>query len=312
VLLAPTQHQEIFSITTQTFIIMTSPACCPTGSWPQLLRSREELNAENVPAPKGSILTIQTEQGDDLPIYFCPPSTAITPSKGAILVLPDIYSVRVCSSAQRSGDRIGSICDALADAGYAVALPSIFRDRPFDVAIQSPDDGDFLKFDSFAQEGGVDWFKSQNYDKVGPDVKACAAFLKEKSNGQAIGVLGFCYGTWLLSKASATGDVDFSCAVGCHPATILEQAVYGGNEVELMNNLKQPTKFLWAGNDSEQYIKDGACKKALEKTGGGVVEYADMLHGWVSRGDVSDEKVKMGVEKAINDIMDFFEEKMPK
>merc|ERR1712124_77364 len=37
------------------------------------------------------------------------------------------------------------------------------------------------------------------------------------------GVLGFCFGSWLLSKVSAEGDVDFDCAVGCHPTTVLEQ-----------------------------------------------------------------------------------------
>ena len=228
------------------------------------------------------------------------------------MVLPDIYSVRVLTTQVRSGDRIGSICDALADAGYAVALPSIFRGRPYDVAIKGPEDGNFCKFDSFAQDGGVDWFKEQKYSKLGPDVKACAAFLSEKTGGQPIGVLGFCFGTWLLSKASSTGDVDFCCAVGCHPATALEKAVYGGNEVDMMNALKQPTLFLWAGNDSEEYVKDGACKAALEKSGGGVVEYRDMLHGWVSRGDTSDEKIKAAVEKAITDLMGFFDHKMPK
>jgi len=289
---------------------MTTPACCPKGSWPQLvLRSNDELNRDDVPALKGSIVTTKTASGDDLPIYYVKTQETI---KGTIMVLPDIYSVRALSTELRSGDRIGVICDALADAGYAVALPSIFRETPYDVAVNGPDDGDFVKFDSFAQDGGVDWFKSQNYAKVGPDVQACAAFLKEETGGQSMGVLGFCYGTWLLSKASSTGDVDFACAVGCHPATVLEEAVFGNSEEEMMNGLKQPTKFLWAGNDSEAYLKDGACKAALEKSGGGVVEYGDMLHGWVSRGDIADEKVKEGVEKAMNDIMGFFADNMPK
>lgn len=226
-------------------------------------------------------------------------------------MLPDIYSVRVLTPQVRSGDRIGAICDALADAGYTVALPSIFRDKPFDVAISGPDDGDFVKFNSFTQEGGVDWFKSNNYAKVGPDVKATAEFLKEKTSEQAIGVLGFCFGTWLLSKTSSIGDVDFACAVGCHPATALE-GLFGGDEIAMMQSLKQPTKFLWAGNDSEIYTKDGTGKTALEKSGGGVVEFPEMLHGWVSRGDVSDERVKRDVEKAINEITSFFDEKMPK
>jgi hypothetical protein len=44
--------------------------------------------------------------------------------------------------------------------------------------------------------------------------------------------------------------------------------------------------------------------------GGGVIDFDDMLHGWVSRGDASKENVARDVEKAMNDILDFFEKKM--
>jgi dienelactone hydrolase len=133
----------------------------------------------------------------------------------------------------------------------------------------------------------------------------------EKTGKQAMGVLGFCYGTWLLSKTSSEGDIDFACAVGCHPATVLEQAAFGGSEIDMLNDLKQPTLFLWAGNDSEIFKEGGCGRAALEKSGGGVEEYNDMVHGWVSRGDVSDPSVKTGVEMAINSIIKFFGEKMP-
>lgn len=294
-------------------IMATTQACCPPGSWPQLLRPNSELNQDEVPTAKGNVITIPVVDGaiEDLPVYFVEPP-ADKQSRGGILVIPDIYSVRVLLPHVRSGDRIGCICDALADMGYTVALAGIFRDRPFDEAVKGPDDGDFTRFDVFAAEGGVDWFKSQDYDKMGPSIKACASFLQEKTGGQAIGVLGFCFGTWLLSKASSTGDVDFACAVGCHPATALESGVFGGSEVDMLNGLKQPTLFLWAGNDSEIFTKDGEGKAALEKSGGGVVEFEDMLHGWVSRGDVGDAVVKADVEKAVDNICSFFEANMPK
>lgn len=282
------------------------PACCPPKSWPQLLCTKEELNKDDVPAPKGSLVTAP---GTDLPIYFCEPTG---PSKGSILVIPDIYSVRVLTTQVRSGDRIGCICDMLAEAGYTVALAGLFRDKPFDLSVNGPDDGDFEKFNSFAQDGGVAWFQAHSYEKIGPDMQATAKFLSDKTGGQALGVLGFCFGTWALSKTASMGDVDFSCAVGCHPATVLETAVHGGDEVKMLESLKMPTKFLWAGNDSEIFKEGGAGKAALEKSGGGVEAYPDMLHGWVSRGDMAEEKVKRDVKKAIESILGFFEEKMPK
>jgi dienelactone hydrolase len=290
---------------------MSAPACCPPGSWPQILRSRQELNQEDVQHPlKGVVITIESGSEFDLPVYLV--ESQQETCRGGIMVIPDIYSVRALTPHVRSGDRIGAICDGLADAGYTVVLPSIFRDKPFDLAIAGPEDGDFEKFSAFSQGGGVDWFKSNNYAKVGPDVQAAAKYLREKTNGGSIGVLGFCYGAWLLSKASSTGDVEFQCAVGCHPATVLEEAVFGNDQLAMLQSLCQPTMFLCAGNDSPIFVNDGAGKAALESTGGGVVEYGDMLHGWVSRGDVSDPKVKIGVEKAINDIIGFFANNMPK
>jgi dienelactone hydrolase len=300
------EFSSFFCIRTSRTITITMPACCPPGSWPQLI-SKAEINKDDAPvSSKGKIVTV-----GDLPMYVVEPSTG-KKSIGAIIVLPDVYSVRVLTPHVRSGDRIGTICDLLADAGYTVALPSIFRDEPFDVAIKGPPDGDFQKFDCAAQDGGVAWFQKQNFAKVGPDVKACAKYLTEKTGGQAIGVVGFCFGTWLLSKSSSVGDVDFSCAVGCHPATMLEKAIFGGDEDEMLNNLKQPTKFLWAGNDSDIYQAGGAGKAFLEKSGGGVEEYPDMLHGWVSRGDVADEKVLRDVKKALDTMLGFFAENMPK
>lgn len=291
----------------------TTPSCCPPGSWPQLLRPKSELDQDEITPPKGSVVTIKVGDGAiaDLPIYFVEPPVQ-QKSKGGIIVIPDIYSVRVLLPHVRSGDRIGSICDTLAELGYTVALPGIFRDEPFDLAVVKPDDGDYTTQNVFAAEGGVDWFRSQNYDKMGPSLKACVSFLKEKTGDQAMGVVGFCFGTWLLSKASSTGDADFACAVGCHPATGLESGVFGGSEVDMLNSLKQPTLFLWAGNDSNIFLEDGEGKAALEKSGGGVIEFNDMVHGWVSRGDVADENVKAGFEKAVDNIVSFFEEKMPK
>lgn len=283
---------------------MSTPACCPPGSWPQLMEtSNADLNKEDIPAPKGSIEKVSVEGQEDLPLYVVEPEG--TP-KATILVVPDIYSVRALTPEVRSGDRIGSICDALADQGYLVALAGIFRDKPFDVAVSGPDDGAFCKFDCFGADGGVDWFKSQGYEKVGPCLKAASAFLKGKCPDGKEFCAGFCFGTWALSKASSTGDCNFDGLVAFHPATVLENAVFGRDEGEMMNGLKQPSLFMWAGNDHESYTGDGTNKTAVEASGGKVIEFADQLHGWVSRGDVADAEVKAGVEKALTDMKEFY------
>mmetsp|Transcript_20326 Transcript_20326/g.42352 ORF Transcript_20326/g.42352 Transcript_20326/m.42352 type:complete len:133 (+) Transcript_20326:305-703(+) len=130
--------------------------------------------------------------------------------------------------------------------GYDVGLAGIFRDQPYDKAVEAPGDGDFLRFDAFAPDGGVPWIQSNSYDTTGPCVKAAVACPKEKKKNDdgdesPLGVIGYCFGSWLLSKASSTGDVDFDCAIGCHPATVLETAVFGGDEETTMDGLRQPS-----------------------------------------------------------------------
>ena len=282
-----------------------TPACCPPGSWPQLLTtSNADLNKDDVPAPKGTLKSIPVPGQDDLPLYVVEPEGGCDPKGSTIVVLPDIYSVRVLTPEVRSGDRIGSICDALAGEGHRVVLAGVFRDKPYDVAVKGPEDGNFVEFDCFAQEGGVDWIKSQVYEVIGPSVKAAVDFAKETD--AKVGVLGFCFGSWAFCKASAEGDIDVAHAVGCHPATILEQAVFGRDEDAMMAALKQPTTMLWAGNDSDAYTGEGSNKTAIEATGGKVHEFKDMLHGWVSRGDVADPAVKAGVESALTIIKETF------
>lgn len=287
---------------------MSTPACscCPPGSWPQLLTTTNaDLNQEDCLPPKGTVLTIPVEGQKDLPVYLSEPTG--TP-KGTILVVPDIYSVRVLNPECRSGDRIGSICDGLADAGYLVALAGIFRDKPFDLAIRGPEDKDFLQFDCFAQDGGPDWFKSNGYDNVGPCIKATAALLNEKAPTVDKPMMGgFCFGTWALCKASAVGDVEFKAGILAHPTTMLETVVFGNDEAAMMSALHQPTSFLWAGNDHPSYSGEGANRQAVEATGGTVYEFPDMLHGWVSRGDVAQDAVKEGVEKALTIMKEFYD-----
>jgi dienelactone hydrolase len=201
---------------------------------------------------------------------------------------------------------LDAICDVLADAGYAVCMPSLFGEQPFDLAVNAPADGDFEKFNSFAQEGGVAWFQQQTYEKLKPIVQAAIDALQAKmTDDKPIMVLGFCFGTWLLSKTSV--DFTFQSAVGCHPATGLEAAIYQGDEIAMLQALRQPTLFLWAGNDSTIFVGDGDGRKALVATGGGVEEFPDMLHGWVSRGDVGEASVQRDFEKAMSLILSFME-----
>ena len=169
---------------------------CPSGSWPQaLLQDADGLNKDEPKfKPKGVVVTLSDSIEVPMPVYVVEPPHMPT---GVLVVLQDIFSVRVLHPSARSGDRLGHICDFFAETlGYTVAMPSLFRDDPVDFALVAPSD------ESDPHKRKIEWLKKQTYTKVGPDLKATIGFLGKKCPGLPICVVGFCYGAWLLSKAS--------------------------------------------------------------------------------------------------------------
>lgn len=291
---------------------LSSSPCCPPGSWPQaLLQTEDGLNQDDVKfVPRGSVIELPATSArptSTLPLYVVTPTgtPSSQPPKGLLLVLQDIFSVRVFHPDARSGDRLAHLCDYWSDTlDCAVAMPSLFRDIPVDVALQAAKEED-------RQTAKVDWLKQQTYDKVGPDVVASVAHLRQEFGPDLpIAAVGFCYGAWLFSKASSSAtksapSVLFSCAVGCHPST-QNETLQGGDEVAMIQGLQCPTLFICASNDSAIYREtDGVGRQALEATGGGVEVFPEMVHGWIARGDVSQTNVLKDMERAVESATKF-------
>jgi hypothetical protein len=70
----------------------------------------------------------------------------------------------------------------------------------------------------------------------------------------------------------------------------------GGVEAELTERVKCPAFLYPAGNDVPNIKQGGELVQILERKFGaektGTLEFPDMIHGWVVRGDLEDEKVK--------------------
>ena len=60
-----------------------------------------------------------------------------------------------------------------------------------------------------------------------------------------------------------------------------------------------PVLLMPAGNDADLVKPDGEGATAIRKSGGESVLFADMLHGWVSRGDLNEPNVKRDTESAM-------------
>mmetsp|Transcript_12177 Transcript_12177/g.16486 ORF Transcript_12177/g.16486 Transcript_12177/m.16486 type:complete len:245 (-) Transcript_12177:102-836(-) len=216
---------------------------------------------------------------DDVPVYI-----SGEPGEKAVMILPDIFGW-----ATNKG-RFFGIADTLAEAGYYVLLTDPFKG---DSAVGKSD--------------VMGWITSFPWDTVSPGIEACHKFLVEKGC-KNIGVVGFCWGVWAMCKANSLG-MPFTCGVGPHPSTKLE-GVFGQDEQAMIDKVNFPILVLPAGNDPDTLKEGGAAATSLAAKGGKSVHFPDMSHGWVARGDLTDETVKRDVELAMKLMVEFLKEKL--
>ena len=121
--------------------------------------------------------------------------------------------------------------------------------------------------------------------------------------------LGFCWGVWFAFRMAAKYDC-FKAIVGAHPSIALETFVYKGSEVQLAEKICCPAYLMPASNDMANVKEKGEVIEVLEKRFGadrvGATEFPDMMHGWVVRGDLKDEKVNRDFHKCIALVEDYF------
>ncbi|KAG2808258.1 hypothetical protein PC118_g20991 [Phytophthora cactorum] len=185
-------------------------------------------------------------------------------AKAGLIAIPDIFG-------PNSG-RIKQDAEALAKLGYAVVL--------VDAA-----DGDYpVTLD------GVDvpaWLKRNSFEKVSAaHVANAIAYLQEEIGVESISSYGYCWGAYVGAKQSALGTPVVKGHVSFHPSWSAEQLVNGE-----------------ASNDPPLVSEGGAVEKILKANAAiakqsNVVNFSDMIHGWVCRGDIDDPATKEAVKKA--------------
>jgi dienelactone hydrolase len=230
------------------------------------------LKAPSDYVPTGSVSNL-----GDLPIY-----TSGSPGDAAILVWPEVFGWE---------GRLKNICDQLASEGYFVVMPDHMRGETMATGGQG-----FLK-------------KWADYDSVtGRDItEKLLPYLKQ--NGVTkIGAIGFCWGAWVVHRASAAG-VPLLCGACCHPSVRLENMADGPwDEMALAEKVRCPMLMAAAGNDPENVKEGGAVSDILMRRFPTSVirSFPAQQHGWVSRGDVTDDAVASGVRDALQLCQDFF------
>jgi dienelactone hydrolase len=230
--------------------------------------------------PQGVETTLTLPDGTELPIYG-PKSDAVF-SKKAIIVLPEVFCWE---------GRLKGICDQLNAEGYYAILPDIMR-------------GDTMS--QVAEDGKMDFLtKWATWGNIEADVKCIFDHLAALG-AESIGAIGFCWGAWVIHRASAAG-FPLKAGAGCHPSVKLE-GFTGGSPEALAQQVQCPMLFAAAGNDPDNVKVGGDVSKILmERFPTSVIQdYPDMSHGWVSRGDILEANVARDAKAALALCLTFF------
>jgi dienelactone hydrolase len=257
--------------------------CCPPNSAPYLQASG---------TPSGVV--IET----DFSFYITGDKAG---HRKGILLIPDVYGW--------NGGRTRLIADSFAEQGYYTVVPQILTP-----ALDGGTDGDGLPPDfDFATKAAshfVPYMAGFDYPTFSAKFKA--AFLLFKAAGvDQIGLIGFCWGGWLLCQILADPEMppEIKAGVIAHPSVHLEGMVFGRNASELVAKVQRPILLLPAGNDPDRYRAGGDIfepLKAAQPDSDVDLHFSEMTHGWVPRGDLSDPSVEACVDMAMKASFEYF------
>ncbi|GMF12490.1 unnamed protein product [Phytophthora lilii] len=156
------------------------------------------------------------------------------------------------------------------------------------------------------------------FEKVaGAHVANAIAYLQQDVGVESITSYGYCWGAYVGAKQSALSTPVINGHVSFHPSWIAEQLVNGEGAVGKMTEaISVPQLLCSAGNDPPLVSEGGVVETILkakpavaEQTN--VINFPDMIHGWVCRGDIEDVATKEAVKKAWHLATEFFQKVNP-
>ena len=167
-----------------------------------------------------------------------------------------------------------------------------------------------------AQEKGSDAYKEhEELHPIKKDIEITMHHLKTEYgiDQSKVSAVGFCWGVWPVTKACSLGL--FKCGVGFHPSLQFEDK-FGGDMLEMVKSATDQVPLLYcvSGNDPDYLKKGGSVAVLLEEskhtlndesTRPRCVDFPEMKHGWVSRGDTTVQKVRDDAEEALTLATDF-------
>jgi len=187
--------------------------------------------------------------------------------------------------------RTKMLADMFAECGYMVIIPDWFRDgagcSPFDAGV-------FQFISSRTQWSKIykDWS-----EKVLPYAK--------KHGAKRFGSVGTCWGSYVVLRLSA--EPDFHAGVSFHPShTKIATQLLKEDCTAMVKGIKCPQLMCPAQGDSEEDMEGKEHQTLVGAEMWEVQEFLEMQHGWITRGDLKDEKIKRDVQAGLEAGFAFF------
>ncbi|KAG6613705.1 putative endo-1,3-1,4-beta glucanase [Phytophthora cinnamomi] len=222
-------------------------------------------------------------------IYVTGPAT----SKAGVIAYPDIYGL--------DSGRTKADADMLGKLGYTVVVVDLT-------------DGDYLN----DTDGLVDWFKKYTFaEDFAPRIQDAVNYLKGEAGAERIISYGMCWGSWVGATQTTQADPVVLGHVSFHPTWIVENMLKGDGAVDkLAESVKVPQLLMAAGDDPDFVKPNGSVHKIFQARAdigpkSDVLLFADQNHGWVHRGDMSNDATKAAVMKAWHAAVKFIQTNCP-
>lgn len=249
-------------------------SCCPANAEP----SRAAVGAAS-----GTVTT-----SGRATFYQTGPAAA----RVGLLAFTDIFGPDSGRSKQ-DADRLGQL-------GYAVLLLDLT-------------DGDWVGLRP-TRDGMPEWLRQYDFESyLAPRIADAVAYLESSVGVQQIASYGYCWGAWVGARLSAVDKPAIRGHVSFHPSWRVENVLLGDSAVEqLAARIKVPQLLLSAGNESDFVKANGSVHKILSENvalsaQSDVVDFPDVNHGWVNRGDLEQPAVKAAVADAWHAAIKFFQ-----
>lgn len=271
--------------------------CCPPDAEPFAEAPKDYT-------PQGRSLTITASDGSPMRLYLVGEGNA--GSKAGVIVAHDIFG----------GDsgRHKQLCDQLAaEGGYVVAMPDLFH------GLYDQGEADlwppFWKAPFYLAQvfGKLAPLKPWSPRGVGDDVRIAYAELATLGV-ERVGMVGFCYGAYIVMRASAEGELPGMVAgVSVHPSVHSLAPLGDVREEDVVRGCRCPQLVLSTVSEPEAWQSGGAVEnwlKALPSPLGGQSSLQDIpppvRHGFATRGNMADPNVAREVRNVYDKTLDFF------